>query len=113
MDLRDGNGNIAFPEMLQGMLRGFPYRTTTAIPINLGGGTNASEVYFLDASEVIIADAPTFELQTSFEAAYDDAGTVKAAFSNDSVVFRLITEHDTAARHDTSVAYLTAVLWGA
>lgn len=113
MDLRDGNGNIAFREMENMMLRGIPYKTTTSLPVNLGGGTNASEVYLVDASELIIADAPTFELQTSTEAAYDDAGTVKAAFSNDSVVFRLITEHDTAIMHPTSVAYLSAVLWGA
>lgn len=112
MDLRDGNGNLAFPEMKDMMLRGFPYKTTTTVPVNLGGTTNESEIYFVDASELIIADAPTFELQTSFEAAYDDAGTVKAAFSNDSVVFRLIVEHDTAIRHNTSVAYLSGVKWG-
>jgi HK97 family phage major capsid protein len=113
MDLRDGNGNIAFREMENKMLRGIPYMTTTSIPVNLGGDTEDSEIYLVDASELIIADAPTFELQTSMEAAYDDAGTVKAAFSNDSVVFRLITEHDTAIMHPKSVAYLSAVDWGA
>lgn len=111
MDLRDGNGNIAFREMADGNLRGVPYMTTNSVPVNLGAGTNKSELYLVDASELIIADAPTFELQTSFEAAYDDAGTVKAAFSNDSVVFRLITEHDTAIRHNQSVAYLDALPW--
>jgi HK97 family phage major capsid protein len=111
MDLRDGNGNIAFREMSDGNLRGVPYMTTNSVPVNLGAGTNESELYLVDASELIIADAPTFELQTSFEAAYDDAGTVKAAFSNDSVVFRLITEHDTAIRHNQSVAYLDALPW--
>lgn len=113
MDLRDGNGNIAFPEMANGMLRGIPYMTTTSVPVNLGAGTNESEVYLVDASELIIADAPTFELDVSNVAAYDDAGTVKAAFSNDSVVFRLIAEHDTAIRHAQSAAYLSAVTWGA
>lgn len=113
MDMRDGNGNFAFPEMRDGMLRGFPYLTTTSIPTNLGAGTDKSEIYLVDASELIVGDAPTFELEVSSVAAYQDGATVKAAFSNDSVVFRLITEHDTAIRHDESVAYLNAVGWGA
>lgn len=112
MDLRDGNGNIAFPEMASGLLRGIPFLTTTSVPVNLGGTTDESEVYLVDASELIVADAPTFELDVSNVAAYDDGGTVKAAFSNDSVVFRLIAEHDTAIRHDESVAYLSGVKWG-
>jgi HK97 family phage major capsid protein len=113
MDLRDGNGNLAFREMETGRLRGVPYHTTTHVPVNLGGGTNQSEIYLVDASELIIGDAPTFQLSSSTEAAYDDAGTIRAAFSNDSVVFRLIAEHDTAMRHNESVAYLSAVTWGA
>ena len=35
--LRDGNGNKAFPEMERGLLKGFPYSTSTQIPSNLGG----------------------------------------------------------------------------
>jgi HK97 family phage major capsid protein len=112
MDARDGNGNYAFPELQLGNLRGFPYLTTTQIPINLGGGTNASELYLVDASEFILAEAPTFELTVSMEAAYDDGGTVKAAFSQDAAVFRLITEHDTEMRHRESVGYLSGVTWG-
>ena len=114
MDMRDGNGNLAFPEMNNGFLRGVPYKTTTQVPTNLtgSGGVADTEIYLVDASELIIADAPTYELQVSTEAAYDDGGTVKAAFSNDSAVFRLIVEHDIAMRHDESVAYMEEVTWG-
>jgi HK97 family phage major capsid protein len=113
MDSRDGNGNYAFPELQLGNIRGIPYLTTTQLPIDLGAGTDESEVYLVDASEFILADSPTFDLGVSFEAAYDDAGTVKAAYSQDAVVFRLIVEHDTAMRHNESVGYLSAVTWGA
>lgn len=113
LDARDGNGNYAFPEMARGVLRGYPYMTTTQIPINLGAGTDESEVYFVDASEFIIGDAPTFELNVSTEAAYHDGANVQAAYSLDHAAFRMIVEHDTAMRHELSVSYLDTVTWGA
>ena len=117
MDYVDGNGNPAFPEMRDGLLRGYPFLTTTQIPNNLdasgGGNDNETEIYFVDASEFIIADAPTFELNVSTEAAYHDGTNVQAAFSQDAVVFRSIVEHDTALRHTESAAYMEAVTWGA
>lgn len=32
--LRDGNGNKVYPEMAQGMLKGYPIQHTSAIPVN-------------------------------------------------------------------------------
>ena len=113
MDLRDGNGNKAFPEMERGVLRGIRYYVTTQIPEDLGVGTNESEIYLVNGSDFMIGDTTRFELRVSDEAAYDDAGTVKAAYSQDAAVFRLIAEHDTAMRHNESVAYLSGVTWGA
>lgn len=113
MDMVDGNGNAAFPEMERGLLRGFPYRVTTQIPENLGGGTDATEIYLVDATEFLVGDTTRFELAVSTEAAYHDGANVQAAFSQDAVVFRLIAEHDTAMRHLQSVAYVTGVQWGA
>ena len=110
-NLRDGNGNKAFPEMADGLLQGYPFLETTQIPINLGVGTNESEVYFVDASEYIIADEGSMMLDVSTEAAYWDGSAVQAAFTQDAAVFRLITSHDSIMRHNTSVAYLSAVKW--
>ncbi len=114
MDARDGNGNFAFPEMARGRLREFPYYVTTQVPENLTTNTVTlcSEVYFLDASELIIGDAPSLELQVSDVAAYYDGSAVRSAYSEDSVVFRLIKAHDTAIRHPRSAAYLEQVIWG-
>lgn len=114
MDIRDGNGNPGFPELSRGVLREYPFRVSNQIPTNLtvGAVTGASEVYFLDASELIIADAPTFELGVSLEAAYHDGTNVVAAFTKDEAVFRLMVEHDTACRHNEAMAYLTDVTWG-
>ncbi len=110
--LRDGNGNFAFPEMANGTLMNIPVFDTTQIPINLGVGTNASEVYLVDASEFILADTNMFELAVSDTAAWHNGTAVQAAFSQDAVVFRMIVEHDTQIRHPRSVAYLSGVTWG-
>jgi len=114
MDLRDGNGNMAFPEMERGLLRSLPYRVTTQIPetLTVGGVTLCTEVYVVEATELLIGDTKTFELQVSTEAAYWDGSAVQAAYSQDSAVFRLITENDFQIRHNASVAYLEKVIWG-
>jgi HK97 family phage major capsid protein len=113
MDLRDGNGNYAFPEMNSGLLRSFPYLTTSAIPTNLGVGTNRTEIFFVDASELILADSNLFEVQVSIEAAYHDGSNVQAAFSQDAAVFRVLAGHDFNVRHTASLAYINDVTWGA
>lgn len=112
-DLRDGNGNFAFrPEMLTGKLNGYPYRVTTQIPSNLGGGTNESELYFVDFADAVIGDTMQIMLDVSDTAAYHDGSNVVAAFSLDQTVVRAIAQHDFGMRHDASVAVLSAVTWG-
>jgi HK97 family phage major capsid protein len=111
--LRDGNGNLAFPT-LQGTaptLKGYPVRTTTSVPVNLGVGTNESEVYFADFRHVVIGDTMAVRVDVSDTAAYHDGTNVVSAFSKDQTVIRLIVEHDIGLRHDKAVAGLTAVTW--
>lgn len=109
--LRDGNGNIAFPTVADGTLYGYPIGVTTSVPDNLGTGTNESEIYFGDFSQFLIGDTEQVSLAVSDTAAYDDGGTMRAAFSNDETVIRLLQEHDTQVRYDTAFAVLTAVIW--
>ena len=53
-------------------------------------------------------------VDASQEAAYVDAsGTVRAAFSNDQTVVRVMEEHDFCLRHDKSFALVQKVAWGA
>jgi HK97 family phage major capsid protein len=111
-NLRDGNGNFAFPEMSQGLLRGKPYRTTTQIPINLGGGSNESEVILADFAHVIVGEHMGISIATSDVAAYVDASsTIQAAFSRDETALRTIQQHDLGVRHLPAVAVLTGVTW--
>ena len=109
--LRDGNGNLAYPSIEEkGTLKGYPIGVTTSVPDNLGGGTE-SELYFGDFSQFLIGDTGQIALAASDTAAYDDGGTIRAAFSNDETVIRLIQEHDTQIRYDKAAAVLTGVTW--
>lgn len=112
MSVRDGNGNFAFRDEMQGgTLWGFPFAVTTQVPINLGGGTNESEVYLADFADVVLAEATNILIDASTEAAYHDGTNVVAAFSQDQTVIRTIMEHDLVMRHEESIAILTAVTW--
>lgn len=111
--LRDGNGNIAFPSVASGTLYGYPIGVTTSVPDNLGAGTNESEIYFGDFAQFLIGDTMSVTIAASDVAAYDDGGTIRAAFSNDETVIRIIEEHDTQVRYDTAFAVLQKVTWGA
>jgi len=113
MTVRDGLGNYAFrAEMLTGRLWGYPYKTTTQIPKNLGAGTE-SELYLVDFDDIIIGQTLAVEVAMSTEASYIDPtdGQLKSAFSQDQTLLRVLMEHDIQARYDQSIAVLTAVTW--
>lgn len=110
-NVRDGNGNLAFPSVAQGTLFGYPIGVTTSVPDNLGGGGDESEIYFGDFAQFLIGDTLNVAIAASDVAAYDDAGTIRSAFSNDETVIRIIEEHDTQVRYDNAFAVLTGVKW--
>jgi HK97 family phage major capsid protein len=110
--LREASGNLLFPEVREGQLLGFPLFATTAIPTNLGAGTE-SEVYLVDMADCLIAEEAGIEISVSDGAAYHDGAEVIAAFSQDQTVVRAVAKHDFALRHDRSAAVLNAVTWGA
>lgn len=111
MNITDGNGNSAFPEVASGFLRGKPYKTTTQVPNNLGSGSDESEIYLTDFADAIIGEATGLILDISTEASYVDGSDTVSAFSRDQTLVRAITEHDFGMRHDGSVAVLTGVTW--
>lgn len=117
--LRNSTGTLAFPEMgggaaatsvapdgPQGMLRGYPYFHTAQLPINItvGGHTTTSEIYLVDADELVIAEDPNIVLQASDTAAYYDGSAVQAAYSLDQTVVRAIAQHDFGPRHAEAIA---------
>lgn len=112
MNIRDGNGNFAFPEVQNGQLRGKPFYVTTHVPTNLGGGGNESELYLVDFAHVVVGEHMGIEIAMSTEAAYRDASnTLQAAFSRDETVMRAILQHDIGLRHLPAIAIMTGINW--
>lgn len=105
-------GNHVYKEeMLQGKLLGYPFRTTTQIPNNLGGGTE-TEVYMVNFGDVVIGDTMAITMTQSQEASYVDAAAVtRSAFQNDLTLLRSISVHDIEIQYDESVSILTGVTW--
>ncbi|VWC26242.1 phage-like protein [Burkholderia pseudomultivorans] len=112
--LRDGNGNKVYPELANGMLKGYPVGKTTQVPINLGDGADESEIYFADFGDVFIGEEETLEIDYSKEATYKDAdGNMISAFQRDQTLIRVIAKNDFGPRHVESIAVLAGVTWGA
>lgn len=115
--LRDGNGNRVWPE-LNGdspRLRNKRVLTTTQVPVNLGVGTNESEIYLIEYSEVWFAETPGGGLSfaVSQEASYKVGGVMYSAYQRDVTLIRGIMHHDTDIRRLSAVVKITAVTWGA
>lgn len=110
--LRDGNGNKVYPEMAQGMLKGYPVLRTSAIPVNLGAGGKESEIYFADFSDVLIGEDGKMVVNFSSEAAYIDAdGQMVSAFSRNQSLVRVTMDHDIGFRHVEGLVLGTKVTW--
>ena len=116
MTVQNSSGFFVYrDELLRGTLWGYPYATTTTIPItqmNVGATADESEVYFGDFDEAILGESMNLLVDASQEAAYYDGSSVVAAYSQDQTVVRAIMEHDFALRRDTSFGVLQGVRWG-
>lgn len=111
--VRDGNGNLAYPEINDGKFKGYPYKLSTQIPVNLGAGADESEIYFGDYSDCYIGETGEMYLSYSAEATYKNAnGDLVSAFSKDQTLVRLIQHNDFGPRHVESIAVGTGVKWG-
>lgn len=111
--LRWANGFKVFPSIDDsGTLHGYPIRTTSQIPDNLGVGGDETEIYFADFAEIMIGDAMQITFGSSSEASYvNQSGDTVSAFQNDLTLMRAIAEHDMAPMHDEAIAGLNGVGW--
>ena len=110
--LRDGNGNKVYPEMSQGLLKGYPIEHTTTIPSNLGTGGNESEIYFADFNDVVIGENSDMKVDFSNEATYYDTnGELVSAFVRDQSLIRVITQHDIGFRHPEGLCVGCNIPW--
>lgn len=110
--MRDGNGNKVYPEMAQGLLKGYPVAHTNSIPVNLGASTNQTEIYFADWNDVVIGEQDNMTIDFSREATYVDTnGELISAYARNQSLIRLVGNHDVGFRHPEGLALGTAVTW--
>ena len=111
---RDQVGGFYFKdEMARGMFEGYPVRLTQQIPTNLvlTTYTKASEIYFVDMADFVIADTYNVVVDASDVAAYNDGVSMVSAFQRDQSLFRVIAEHDVNMRHLQSLVVLLTQDW--
>jgi len=73
---------------------GYPFALTTQIPINLGAGTNETEIYFGNWQELIVGQWAGIEILPSKEAG--------DAYAKNQTWIRIITDVDIGLRHPES-----------
>jgi HK97 family phage major capsid protein len=111
---RDQVGGFYFKdEMARGTFEGYPVRLTQQIPTNLvmTTYTKASEVYFVDMADFVIADTYNVIVDASDVAAYNDGTGMVSSFQRDQSLFRVIAEHDCNMRHLQSLVVLLTQDW--
>lgn len=79
---------------MKGSLLGFPYFTSTQVPINLGGATDESRIFFGNWKDLLVAEWASLELAASDQ--------TSDAFERRQVWLRAIMEVDVAVRHAES-----------
>lgn len=110
MQIVDGDGRPIFmDEVKGGSFLGYPLLSTNAVPDNLGGGSNESEVYFVSGRNCVIGDTLRLQIDSSQEASYFNGSSLDSTFSRDQTVIRAIAEHDFMLRHDFAAARLDQV----
>ncbi|MBI1207241.1 MAG: phage major capsid protein [Azospirillum sp.] len=115
--LRDGNGNRVYPEANEKAedgrfhWRGYPILETTQMPINLGAGTNETEVGLVDFNEVVIGDVEGVTVEMSHEATYWDGTAWQSAFQNSETLIKVSMGVDINMKHVEGAAFLTGVKW--
>lgn len=116
LNVQNSNGFYVYREemTLTKTLLGWPFKTTTQIPINITVGANndTSFVFLVSMEQALLFDSMRLELAVSREGTYTDANSnLVSVFQQDQTLIRGIAEHDFHLRHDEAVAMLTGVRW--
>lgn len=104
----DSLGHFVFlDQIMADSLFGYPFMTTTQIPINLSGAN--SEIYFGQWPELINGEDTALQVEAFPNGSYFDGSQVQSGVSQDSTPIRALKRHDAILRHDTSFSVITAV----
>ena len=102
------SGVYPFRDQLEkGLIRNFPYRTTTQIPENLGEDANETEVYFADFNEYYFVENGGLQVESFRGATFQGAdGNPVYGVQQGVTVVRGTGRHDYLLRHKSKAAVL-------
>jgi len=108
---RDGNNNLVWaPEMNLGSFFGFPFSSTSRIPITTGG--SGSEVFFANMDDIVLAENENLLIEVFPGGTYHDGSALVSGISQDQTVIRAISLHDLGARfRGYEISVIEAVNW--
>lgn len=104
-------------EIRSGYLNGFRIVKTAQIPTNDAAGsgetatTNGSKLFFLQPSHFMIADSYQYNLTSTMEGGFNDAGTQRNTFGEDLIAWKLSNAVDFALEHPEACVVLETVGW--
>lgn len=109
-------GNYMFMNgvgVMGGTLIGMPAIVSNQVPITAGTGSS-SEIYLVDASEILIGKGNGMELKMTDVGSYSNSsGTLTSTFAEGSIAMKATVRHDIALMQDYACAIRTAVGYGA
>lgn len=118
-DMRDGNGNKAFPEMDLGraggpLWKGFPVIITSQIPTNLGTGTDETTVALVDFTHVLFGEEEGIMVKMSDQATLNTTGATNGTglvhlWQQNMFALLAESEHDFGLRTALAVVKSTAI----
>ncbi len=110
--IRNTYGVYAFEELrgANPTFNGYPVYVTNNIPNNLGGGTE-SEIYFVDASKIIIGDGLDMQIKIITEGNYLRGGVQVSTSVNDETAFMFTSETDLCLLYSQAGSVLTGVTY--
>lgn len=115
LNLRDANGNLTFPEVRNapdGMPRIYNIPVIVSNNIRNDVNGNESEIYCVDAAQLLLGQAGGMEVTMATEGAYTSGNQLCSAFEQDQSLVRAILRVDLNVRHENAIAVKTGVTWG-
>lgn len=107
------NKPFFYQEMLAGTWLGMPYRTTTNVPVNLGGGSNESYIIYQAFNQFFIGTSTALDIQWFQNASYTEAGALVSTIERDTEVLRGRQKTATLMPRTNAGYITTGVTYGA
>lgn len=98
-------------EMKGGTFLGMPFRSTTSVPVNLGGGADESYILLADFAQVVVGRGQDLQIEYLKEASYTKDGVLVSAAERDEQILRGKSKIDMVVPHTEAVFALTGVKW--